>query len=252
MDYSREVEVNLLWSGGWDSTFRLLYLVFVEKKCVQPFYIVDTERASTMNEFKVMRIVREEVAKRDPRLAELIKPAMIVLVHDIKLDPDITSKFNRLSKRLPAPLGPQYEWFARFAKQWNIQGLELCIEFSERAPNTLVNLLSKYICDDSRMKGFDENDDVSFFSFFSFPLLRLSKNGMKRIAREKGFLDILEKTWFCQRPWLNRPCGICGSCDIAIKEGFSYRIPRISRLRHFMCTNITSKITRYFRKKRVS
>jgi len=231
MKNGNEDTVNLLWSGGWDSTFRLLYLIFVERKCVQPFYIVDTARRSTSHELRAMHIIREEVAKRNPQLANLIKPTIIVSVHNIKPDFEITAKFNRLGKKLPAPIGAQYELFASFAKQWKIRNLELCIELSERAPNTIVNLLSKYVDDDLKMRQFDKNDDISIFSFFSFPLLKLSKNDMKRIAVEKGFLDILEKTWFCHTPWHNRPCGICVPCTIAIKEGFGYRLPKISRLR---------------------
>ncbi|MBS7635386.1 hypothetical protein KEJ34_07915 [Candidatus Bathyarchaeota archaeon] len=242
-----EAEINLLWSGGWDSTFRLLYLVFVEKKCVQPFYIVDTERASTLNELKAMHIVREEVAKKNPQLADLIKPTIIISVHDIKPDPDITAKFNRLREKFP--LGSQYEWLSRFVKQWMIQYLEicvhksdhlsrhipnfeLCIELSENVPNTLVNMLSRYENNDLKIRQLYENDDISIFFLFSFPILKLSKNDMKRIATEKGFLDILEKTWFCHKPWRNRPCGICGPCELTIKEGFGYRVPKISRLRH--------------------
>lgn len=231
MKNSYDAEVNLLWTGGWDSTFRLLYLIFVEKRSVQPFYIIDTERPSTLHELRAMCVVRKKVAEKNPQLADLIKPTIIVSIHDIKPDPDITAKFNRLMEKLPAPIGPQYEWLARFAKQWKIPNLELCIEFSERAPNTLVNLLSKYLDGDSKMKLFDEADDASIFSFFNFPLLKLSKNDQKRIAAEKGFLDMLEKTWFCHNPWRNKPCGICGPCTLAIKEGFGYRVPKISRLR---------------------
>ncbi|MEM2739032.1 MAG: 7-cyano-7-deazaguanine synthase [Candidatus Bathyarchaeia archaeon] len=228
---SDKAEVNLLWSGGWDSTFRLLYLVLIEKRCVQPFYIINTQRRSTLHELRAMHVVREEVARRNPQLADLIKPTIIVSIHDIKPDPDVTAKFNRLREKLPKPIGPQYEWFARFTKQWQIPNIELCVEYSEHAPNTLVNLLSKYVDDNFQLKQCAEDDDVSVFSFFSFPLLKLSKNDMRRIATEKGFLDILEKTWFCHTPWHNKPCGICGSCEIAIKEGFGYRIPKISRLR---------------------
>ena len=250
MKHDSEGEVNLLWTGGWDSTFRLLYLVFVEKRCVQPFYIVDTRRLSTLNELKAMHLIREEVAKKNPQLTDLIKPTIIVSIHDIKPDPDITAKFNRLREK--HSIGSQYDWLARFAKQWRIPNLELCvnkgdhsynllskcipnlelrIERCEHASYTLANLLSTHVDNDSRIRQLDENNDVSIFSFFSFPLLKLSKKDMERIATEKGFSDMLEKTWFCQKPWFNRPCGICTPCDIAIKEGFGYRIPKISKLR---------------------
>jgi hypothetical protein len=220
-------------------------LVFVEKRSVQPFYIVDTGRPSTLHELRAMHVIREEIAKRNPQLADLIKPTIIVSVHDIKPEPEITAKFNRVREK---HIGSQYEWLARFAKQWKIsnielgihkcdhaydllskyiQGLELCIERSENAPDILVNLLSKYVDNDSRIKQIDKNDYASIFSYFIFTLLQISKEDMKRIAAEKGFLDILEKTWFCHTPWHNRPCGTCTPCNLTIKEGFGYRIPKI-------------------------
>ena len=33
--------IKLLWTGGFDSTFRILYILVVEKKHVQPYYIID-------------------------------------------------------------------------------------------------------------------------------------------------------------------------------------------------------------------
>ena len=33
--------VKLLWTGGWDSTFRLLQLLLLYEKKVQPYYIID-------------------------------------------------------------------------------------------------------------------------------------------------------------------------------------------------------------------
>ena len=57
--------VNLLWTGGWDSTFRLLSLVLIKRKPVQPFYVIDVGRVSTIREIKTMQhkpdaIVRHE------------------------------------------------------------------------------------------------------------------------------------------------------------------------------------------------
>jgi hypothetical protein len=266
MNNCDESEIKLLWTGGWDSTFRLLYSVFVEKRSVQPFYIIDTGRPSTLHELRAMHVIREEIAKRNPQLADLIKPTIIVSVHDIKPDPEITAKFNRLREK--HHIGSQYEWLARFAKQWKIpnlelgvhkgdhayillskyiQRLELCIERSENAPN-ILDLLSKYVDNDSKIKQINEDDDVSIFSYFSFPLLQISKKDMKRIAAEKGFLDILEKTWFCHTPWHNRPCGTCTPCDLTIEEGFGYRIPKVSKLRRKIwiiiryLTNIKRKV----------
>ena len=50
--------INLLWTSGWDSTFRLLQLVVEQKVSVQPIYIIDTGRASTLTEIKSMDIIK--------------------------------------------------------------------------------------------------------------------------------------------------------------------------------------------------
>src|SRR5688572_33020809 len=45
--HERKIEaapVALLWTGGWDSTFRLLMLLLVERRAVQSYYIVDRLR----------------------------------------------------------------------------------------------------------------------------------------------------------------------------------------------------------------
>ena len=40
---------KVLWTGGWDSTFRVLYLVLVEKCQVQTYYIIDPFRWSLVH-----------------------------------------------------------------------------------------------------------------------------------------------------------------------------------------------------------
>lgn len=35
---------HLLWTGGWDSTFRVLQLLLCSRDAVQPHYIIDPER----------------------------------------------------------------------------------------------------------------------------------------------------------------------------------------------------------------
>ncbi len=52
--------VPLLWTGGWDSTFRLLHLVIVEGHAVQPYYMIDRlhYRPGVPEEQDAMRRIR--------------------------------------------------------------------------------------------------------------------------------------------------------------------------------------------------
>jgi len=63
--------VALLWTGGWDSTFRLLTLLLVERRVVQSYYIVDRprHRPGVPAEQQAMARIRDLIARRDPDAA---------------------------------------------------------------------------------------------------------------------------------------------------------------------------------------
>lgn len=66
----------LLWTGGWDSTFRLLSLLLGEQREVQPYYIIDSlrYRPAVPAEREAMRLIRQRLLRCHPdaavRLAE--------------------------------------------------------------------------------------------------------------------------------------------------------------------------------------
>ncbi len=104
--------VKVLWTGGWDSTFRLLDVVLVHGASVQPFYVLDTARRSSIVELNTMQRIRRSVAAISQKKAALIRPSTIVSIHDIRPDRDITDRYVRLKAR--SFLGEQYDWLARF------------------------------------------------------------------------------------------------------------------------------------------
>ena len=60
---NRQVDsaVPLLWTGGWDSTYRLLYLLLVDGTAVQPIYLVEYQRKSALHEVASMARIRERL-----------------------------------------------------------------------------------------------------------------------------------------------------------------------------------------------
>jgi hypothetical protein len=73
----------LLWTGGWDSTFRLLWLVLVEQRPVQPVYLIDACRGSTGMELRAMAAIRREVARQHPEAAARLLPVHIADIADL-------------------------------------------------------------------------------------------------------------------------------------------------------------------------
>ena len=55
----RQHTTTLLWTGGWDSTFRLLYHVLIDKQPVQPIYFINPDRQSLREELKSMALIRK-------------------------------------------------------------------------------------------------------------------------------------------------------------------------------------------------
>jgi hypothetical protein len=75
--------------------------------------------------------------------------------------------------------------------------------------------------------------DEKIFAGFEFPVLEYSKIHMRNLAREHGFLAILEASWFCHQSTTGRPCGTCNPCRYTIEEGMRYRLPRAALFRYY-------------------
>jgi len=231
--------VNILWSGGWDSTFRLLQILIIDKNVVQPYYIIDPERRSIRNEFVSMENIKSLLFKKYPNTNELLLPTNLVLKSDILCDSKISESFKNIKKEMY--FGDQYEWLASFCSSAGIKNMELSFEknVNNKKYSFVLEHLEAYDSEDGcdiytvkkELKGTDF-DNV--FSFFRWPLIEIDRNDMINVSKDRGFYDILNNTWFCHRPINNGtvPCGTCTPCIQAIEGGFAYRVPKKSLLRY--------------------
>lgn len=219
--------VHLLWTGGWDSTYRLLDLVLGRRVPVQPWYVRDEERASTPLEISVMAAITDAIAGRDPRAARLLHPVQFVDREEIAPVPDLTAMYAQLG------VGSQYDWLARLAWQRELQALELSVE---KRDSRVYHMLWRNMepvegvgGTTFRLKADLEDPSLELFRPFAFPILHLTKRDLRGLARRAGFLDLMQMTWFCHEPRGSRPCGSCTPCIIAIEEGMGGGIPLARR-----------------------
>ena len=77
--------VHLAWTAGWDSTFRLLQLLLIEKRPVQPHYIVRPEE-STGQEIDAMHRIRRRLLSDYPEAREGLKPTALIDVRAIAIE----------------------------------------------------------------------------------------------------------------------------------------------------------------------
>lgn len=228
--------MELLWTSGWDSTFRLLAALFLEDVTVQPHYIVDSGRASVPVEKRAMDAIREAVGAARPGLAERLLPTLYVELGDVPADQHTAERFAALAAR--GDIGSQYEWLARYTLHAGIDDLELSIHHDDRAKVYLdgkVELLRREPFASYRLAPDHESGDLGLFANFVFPVFDLTKVDMRDAAARHGFLDILELSWFCHSPRGDlknpQPCGLCNPCKDAVAEGVGYRLPAGVRLK---------------------
>ena len=229
-----DANVNLLWTGGWDSTFQLLRLALIHQVRVTPYYLRDPTRPSTGIEILTMDRIKARLFDEHPHARRLIQPTQYFGVSELAPDRAITAAFNRtLREKI---MGSQYDWLARFCKQHAIADMELCIHRDDKAHAVIEHCVREHLSPRGyRTWRIDPKQRRSreylLFGRFSFPLFDLSKLEMARVAEECGWNDLMYMTWFCHRPRRNlQPCGRCAPCRYTIEEGLGWRIPLGSRM----------------------
>ena len=225
--------VNLLWTGGWDSTFQLLRLLLVQRCRVTPFYLIDAERPSTGVELRTIRRIKDRLFRDHPHTQELLQPTRYFAVADIAPDPEITGAFQAILRT--SFIGAQYDWLARFCKENVITDMQLSIIRGGTVYRIIQGLVAEGPEDAQGVLHIDPSsssmDGYALFRWFTFPLLNLSKMEMGTIADENGWKEMMAMTWFCHTPTKDmKPCGRCNPCRYAIAAGLGWRIPVTSRM----------------------
>ncbi|PTB98360.1 hypothetical protein C9993_08015 [Marinobacter sp. Z-F4-2] len=213
--------IDVLWTGGWDSTFRVLFASLIEQKEVRPHYIIDFERKSSLRELQAISEIRSELRKLSQSAADRVGEIRITPITEIASVNDITESFHRLKKK--RYLGSQYDWLSRYAMTHEITDLELSVHVDDKVYSFLEGKVDQDSFGRWKLRA-DENGDVNILACFTFPVLEISKIQMQEKAREFGFIDALEKSWFCFSPRSGEPCGECNPCIYTVEEGMGYRL----------------------------
>ncbi len=233
MTVSDNATVHLLWTGGWDSTFRLCDLILVHGKQVQPYYIIDPRRASFRQETDAMDAIRKKLLERVPDGSDRLLALKTFNLNDIPANESISERYESLKQRF-GHVGSQFEWLPLFVNHAELSELEFSIEKNERSSESSIWVeFRRYI--DKQQRGYimrkENAGDFEIFRNFSFPLLYSTKLEMRRYSIQKGFYDILSISWFCHSPRNGKPCGTCAPCTLVMKEGFAYRLPLSAKIR---------------------
>lgn len=233
--------VKLFWTGGWDSTFRFIQLLLIHRMAVQPYYIIDPGRSSTLIEIRTMTDIKNALINKKPELKHLILPTIFKELHQIEKNEQIVESYKRLA--LVESIGIQYEWLARFCDAEGIKNIEISNEtaiFEEdnRTRKLLGDDLDRfetgrgvYYKLNERVK---DSDKYKIYGNFIFPVFDYTKLDMVEITKKQGAFDVMKLTWFCHSPDRNySPCGKCHPCRTVVREGLGWRLPFKAKLRYY-------------------
>lgn len=224
---------NLLWTSGWDSTFRLLQIILIEKKSVQPIYIIDKDRKSLNNELEAIERIKIKIQKEYPEAYSLILPTWFIEKKEIIINKEITQSAQYINSLVR--MGSQYIWLAQFCIKYNLSNIEISLDKNPDPKSFIYFLTDNYLQTDyknSKNKRTYNNIDT-LFKYFSFPVITYSKKEMLTIIKKNYWEDIMDLTWFCHKPKKNKPCGKCVPCIGVIKKELGFRIPVLNRMKGY-------------------
>ena len=213
---------SLCWTGGYDSTFRLLQLLVDEKRKVQPIYFcspdfdsnnIYLQKRNKEKELKTMRKICSQIYQQYPYTQKLLKPLLVI--YYIRPNQNVDQKIKYLHYQLGKFSRPhtQYERIARFSTYYP-STLEISVEkcgtgLDHATKGNRIGIGAECRIKDNLMPKYQALD---VFNKFRYPIIHLTKDNMKRIAHNNGYLDILKMTWSCWFP--NKDGKECGKCDM--------------------------------------
>jgi hypothetical protein len=223
--------IHLFWTSGWDSTYRLLEILVVEKRRAQPHYIVDESRRSNPEEARALEEIQSALSLQFPEASERLNPILFTPRAQVPVYEDVMADFEALERA--AASGPQTGWLACYARYKAIDDLEVSWEWS-----ALSRVLVPAIMEDSVGEGHDrklrdelKNPFLEVLRPFRFPVAHLTKQDMGRLAAQHGFLELLNLCWSCHQPRKGDACGFCVPCEYSIRAGLGRRLSWRARLR---------------------
>lgn len=214
--------IYLFWTGGFDSTFRLVQLLLKNNNkthglYVQPIYIMcpmldsvfGFKRKNKEREIKTMKQIREALYYKYPHYQKYLLPTRYVT--SVYIDIEVTKKYMYISalKRFTRGIS-QYERLAQYSYK-HPRPIELGLE---KCGTGMDKMTQNYRI------GNDINNKVDLkkapkeyiiLKNLSFPISNLTKEDMVKISKDKGFYFVLEMSWTC---WFPKNDNLCGKCDM--------------------------------------
>lgn len=224
--------VQLFWTGGWDSTYRLVELSR-QDVIVQPVYVCDPTRQSIQREKRAMTEILDCLKSKKETRA-VILDTIFVVYEDIPENAAITAAYNHILEKVR--LGSQYDYLARFALYH--PGIEIGIEKPHGEFNgcdAAVDEFGAWLYNGKTWVIDSEKSSEELnlvFGNISFPIRNITEQEMVKNIHKWGYEDVMQHIWFCYTPVHGKPCGKCRPCQQKMDCGMEFLLPESAHKRY--------------------
>lgn len=225
--------INVLWTGGWDSTYRMVELSR-RNVTIQPIYCCDPGRQSLEKEKETIERIRKALKNRGGGTKATFLPILYINIEEIPANAKITNAYNHICEKVK--LGSQYDWLARLTQLY--PKLEIGIEKPAGEYSGCVDAIHTFgnLKKDDDTIEIDRNQSsdecVLLFGGFRFPIIELTELDMVKNIQDWGYGDIMQMIWFCHSPINGRSCGMCRPCQQKMECGMDFLLDKASQKRY--------------------
>lgn len=251
-------KIEILWTGGWDSTFRIVELS--RQECtVTPYYIVDKDRASIDYELKSMNNILALLKEKKATKAKF-NDIVLVKKEDIPNNQEVSDAYKKIASK--TNLGSQHDWLARFALFH--KNMELGTEAGDPKTSHILQSIDEFgslVFKDGigyLDKKKSSREGLFVLGNFSFPIIQKTELDMVKLIKKLGYEDVMKYIWFCHTPINGECCGLCHPCELKIESNMeflmtnralrNYKIRKI--FKKLFGERITKKIVKIYKKRR--
>lgn len=222
---------NIFWTGGFDSTFRLLQLI--EDDNVSEIYLYfislvidnlessDVRRKSVSQELETMQLILNRIDKSKIKQFTIIGKSEDLLYYTFQFP---YAFMNYISKENIEYSDINKVYFfdlyvnglvLRPITQWGaitqiLDDLDIVAEICLEKGGGIWSRIKKFV--NNGQINFDNMRALLAFSKYEIPLFDVSRDDMIDISKENGWISILELTWSCWYPKNGEQCGKCFTC----------------------------------------
>ena len=223
MKYLGQDKVEILWTGGYDSTFMLFLLAYNYNVKIQPYYL-DMDRNIRDREVKAIKKIFSFI-KNDKLVRDKVLSPKFIDSKYFVTENDVENAFN-VYKESPYLLGSQIMYLAQFAKKH--KGICFGQQRYSSVPGHMWKLLTE-------LGHMEFNDKIGYlkkeksepfvytlFGNFTLPIITYSNLMMAKMIKEWGLEEVFANVTWCYQPVHEKPCGVCYPCRIKISQGLTY------------------------------